>query len=320
MAEEKLKIFIVHGHDEAPKEALAKIIEKEGFEAVILNEKLNEEMTIIEKLERYTDVTYAFVIYTACDKGKSKDGILESRARQNVIFEHGFLMGKLGRENTTVLYEEGIVEPSDIKGLGYTPLNEAWKYEVERILKKIKENPNRKETKNEKQNINPEISAKKNEIKYESFRDIRDDRTYKTIKIGNQVWMAEDLKYESNSNDSAATYYWSKAMEACPPGWHLPTYEEWMELVNFAGGIGIAGEKLKAKRGWGRNCFCNGTDDYGFSALPCNNEYKKIWQVWGVSKNDLEPLCIAIKSDNNIDTEKKPKRGALSVRCVKDVE
>jgi len=136
------KIFIAHGHDIASKEALARIIESEGFKAIILNEQLDGGKTIIEKLEDYTNVTHAFIIYTACDKGMKKDSILEPRARQNVVFEHGFLMGKLGRKNTTVLYEEGVVEPSDINGLGYTLLDshEAWKSKVKEILKDIKTN------------------------------------------------------------------------------------------------------------------------------------------------------------------------------------
>jgi len=154
-AENKPKIFIVHGHDKFSKEALARIIENNGFEAIILNEQLDDGKTIIEKLEYYTNVIHAFVIYTACDVGAKKDCILEPRARQNVIFEHGYLMGKLKRENTTVLYEEGVVEPSDINGLGYTQLDssEAWKHRVKEILDKIKVSltENKKEVKIEPQ-------------------------------------------------------------------------------------------------------------------------------------------------------------------------
>ena len=141
MGKTKQKIFIVHGHDESSKEALAKIILENGLEPIILNERLNKGKTIIEKLESYTgNIVHAFVLYTPCDKGKKKWGILEPRARQNVIFEHGYLMGKLGREKITILYKENVKEPSDIGGIAYTELDRSkkWKLEVVKILNSIK--------------------------------------------------------------------------------------------------------------------------------------------------------------------------------------
>jgi len=119
------------------------------------------------------------------------------------------------------------------------------------------------------------------EIKTETFTDPRDGKVYKTVKIGEQVWMAENLNFEcegsvsydndpSNAEKYGRLYDWETAMKVCPPGWHLPSKEEWVELVDFAGGEYVAGEKLKATSGW--NEFCNngnnGTDNYGFSALP----------------------------------------------------
>jgi len=112
------------------------------------------------------------------------------------------------------------------------------------------------------------------------FTDPRDGKVYKTVKIGKQVWMAENLSYnvpdsrfydDDPANDKYGRLYsWSDAEEACPPGWHLPSDDEWETLVNFAGGDEIAGKKLKAKSGWNDNDgkSGNGTDDYGFSALP----------------------------------------------------
>jgi len=106
------------------------------------------------------------------------------------------------------------------------------------------------------------------------FTDPRDGKQYKTVKIGEQVWMAENLNWEgagiwyNNSplfgNVLGRLYTWKEAMKVAPPGWHLPTDEEWQQLIDFAGGNDIAGEKLKAKDGWEGN----GTDDFGFSALP----------------------------------------------------
>jgi len=114
-----------------------------------------------------------------------------------------------------------------------------------------------------------------------TFTDSRDGKTYKTVTIGNQTWMAENLNYEASGskcygNDPANAkkygrlYDWETAKKACPPGWHLPSQAEWQELVNFAGGIGTAGSMLKARSGWndyqGRSG--NGIDKFEFSALP----------------------------------------------------
>ena len=98
-------------------------------------------MTIIEKIERYSnDADFALVLYTACDHGR---GVHESnmppknRARQNVVFEHGYLMAKLGRENVCSLVKGNIETPNDISGVVYVALNEcgAWKTEVAKELK-----------------------------------------------------------------------------------------------------------------------------------------------------------------------------------------
>ncbi|MCL2260814.1 MAG: hypothetical protein FWC15_05595 [Fibromonadales bacterium] len=102
-------------------------------------------------------------------------------------------------------------------------------------------------------------------------------KEHKSVKIGTQTWMAENLNdsskggkcYENkpeNCEKYGRLYTWDEAMMACPSGWHLPSNEEWQTLVDFAGVEKVAGKKLKAKSGWNNNG--NGTDDYGFSALP----------------------------------------------------
>lgn len=128
------KIFIVHGHDNSAKNELARFIERIGLKAIILHEQANGGNTIIEKIEEYANtVGFAIILYTACDKGKSKkDDDLKDRARQNVVFEHGYFVGKLGRNRVIALNKENIETPSDINGVIYIPMdsNEGWQTKI----------------------------------------------------------------------------------------------------------------------------------------------------------------------------------------------
>jgi len=132
------KIFIVHGRNQGIKEAVARFIEKLDLEAVILHEKPSKGRTIIEKFSDYSDVHFAIVLLTADDIGKEKDSSEDSkpRARQNVIFELGYFIGKLGRSRVCALYEEGVEIPSDYKGVIFIQLDtqERWRYDIVREL------------------------------------------------------------------------------------------------------------------------------------------------------------------------------------------
>ena len=131
---DKSKVFIVHGHDGEAKQAVARFVEKIGLEAIILSEQASSGKTIIEKIEEYTDVGFGIVLYTPCDLGASqeKKDELKPRARQNVVFEHGYLIGKIGRENVCALVKGDIETPTDISGVVYIPMDEGggWKLDV----------------------------------------------------------------------------------------------------------------------------------------------------------------------------------------------
>ena len=133
------KIFIVHGHDNEAKTEVARFIERLGLEAIILHEQTNSGATIIEKLEKYTDVGFAIVLYTPDDLGavKTEPDNLNLRARQNVIFEHGLLIGKIGRNNVVALVKETVEIPNDISGVVYETMDSkgAWKYQVAKEMK-----------------------------------------------------------------------------------------------------------------------------------------------------------------------------------------
>ncbi|MBN2879895.1 MAG: nucleotide-binding protein [Clostridia bacterium] len=135
------KVFIVHGHDSGMKNTVARYLSKIDLKPIILHEVASKGKTIIEKLEQHTSVGYAIILYTACDLGNSKDksDTLNPRARQNVIFEHGYLIGKLGRERVVALVEKGVEIPSDNDGVVYITIDsaEAWKYEIAREMKAI---------------------------------------------------------------------------------------------------------------------------------------------------------------------------------------
>lgn len=124
------KVFIVHGHDGELKEAVARLLEKQDIDPVILGEKANQGKTIIEKIENYSDVGAAIMLFTPDDFGRAKDSELEQyRARQNVVFEAGYFMAKLGRDHTIMLAAPNVEIPSDLQGVVYTD-TALWKFGV----------------------------------------------------------------------------------------------------------------------------------------------------------------------------------------------
>ena len=140
VSKDEKKIFVVHGRDDAAREAVARFLEKLELEPIILDEKSNRGRTIIQKFEDYADVKFAVVLLTPDDLGALKDRLddgREPRARQNVIFELGFFIGKLNRSRVCTLVKGNVKMPSDYKGIGYTVLDDAggWKTQLVDELK-----------------------------------------------------------------------------------------------------------------------------------------------------------------------------------------
>ncbi len=129
------QVFIVHGHDNSTKFEVARFVEKIGLKAIILHEQVSAGKTIIEKIEKYSNVIFGIVLLTPDDK-MSNDTY---RARQNVVFELGYLMSKLGRHRICALIKDNVEIPSDISGVIYIPYDKdgAWKIKVANEMKSV---------------------------------------------------------------------------------------------------------------------------------------------------------------------------------------
>lgn len=125
------KIFVVHGHDDGTKETVARYLEKLELKPIILHEQPNEGRTIMEKFEQHADVCCAVVLLGPDDIASAErtPAVQEGRARQNVIFEMGYFVGRLGRKYTFALVQNGVTRPSDIDGVLYIPMGDdmTWK-------------------------------------------------------------------------------------------------------------------------------------------------------------------------------------------------
>lgn len=134
-AAEQGRVFIVHGHDDARKHELARVLQSlTGTVPIVLHEQASGGRTLLEKLEDYAAVSaFAVALLTADDVGRGKSATdHRARARQNVVFEAGYFAGRLGRRNVVLLHESGVELPSDLAGVVYIPLDEggAWKMKL----------------------------------------------------------------------------------------------------------------------------------------------------------------------------------------------
>ncbi len=133
------RVFIVHGRDEAAKEAAARFIARLDLEPVILHEQPNAGRTIIEKLEGHLDVDFAVVLLSPDDVGgfAGDPPPLRNRARQNVVLELGLFIGALGRGRVCALHKGDLELPSDFDGVVYVPMDDAggWRLLLAREMK-----------------------------------------------------------------------------------------------------------------------------------------------------------------------------------------
>ncbi len=131
------RVFIVHGHEDAPRETVARFLATIGLDPVILHEQPNKGMTIPEKLAAYANVGFAVVLLTPDDEGRVKEAAeLQSRARQNVILELGYFVGRLGRDRVCALLKGQVEVPSDYVGVVYTPFDDGggWRQKLAQEL------------------------------------------------------------------------------------------------------------------------------------------------------------------------------------------
>jgi len=190
-----------------------------------------------------------------------------------------------------------------------------------------------------------------------TFTDSRDGQTYSAVTIGTQTWMAENLNYDagdgsvcydslaSNCDTYGRLYDWATVMDGasssesspsgvqgvCPVGWHVPSDAEWETLVKYVdpnasgNSSNNAGTKLKSKSGWNNNG--NGTDEYGFSALPGGGgssvdfgnagDFGNWWSATEVGASSARSRYMDYNYDF-VDRFSNHKTNLYSVRCVRD--
>lgn len=139
-AKNRRNVFIAHGHDQQAITTVAKFVETLGLKVIVLDEQPKKGQTVIDKFEEHADeADFAIVLLTPDDVGSSKaTGKRKPRARQDIIFELGYLRGGLGGERVCALYKEGVELPSSIHDVAYVPMDSAndWKLRLRQGMRK----------------------------------------------------------------------------------------------------------------------------------------------------------------------------------------
>lgn len=129
------RVFVVHGHDEGARETVARFLMQLGFDPIILHEQANQGRTVMEKVEAHGEVGFAVVLLTPDDEGCAKGGTPEPRARQNVLLELGYFLGRLGRAKVCALKRGTLEIPSDFAGVVWESMDgNGWKQALGREL------------------------------------------------------------------------------------------------------------------------------------------------------------------------------------------
>ena len=133
------EIFVIHGKDNEAKVMVARFLERLDLKPIILHEQSNQGRTIIEKFEQHAQVGFAVALLTSDDVGALQEDAenLKPRARQNVVFEFGYFIGRIGRNRVCALTKGDVEIPSDCDGVIYIPLDDAgaWKMNLVKELK-----------------------------------------------------------------------------------------------------------------------------------------------------------------------------------------
>ena len=183
------------------------------------------------------------------------------------------------------------------------------------------------------------VTNSSNVVYQDDFEDPRDGKSYRTVKIGEQLWMVDNLNYKTddsycldddlfNCNKYGRLYTWNEAIEVCPDGWRLPLRTDFEALVATAGGPSVAARKLKATFGWDED---NGTDEFGFMALPSGlrfadgsyydltgkNGEAYFWSSIEFDGNSAYDMQMSKNVNNVIINLFSDKEMGLSVRCIK---
>lgn len=167
----------------------------------------------------------------------------------------------------------------------------------------------------------------------QSFTDARDAQSYPIVVIGKQTWMAKNLNYDiagsscHNCDAYGRLYNWTTALTVAPAGWHLPTPDEWAELINTLGGLDVAGGKMKHMKGW-KTPNTDAINSVCFSALPgayLSNDGRIIGSdentaFWTTTEFDAETANVFVLGNQygKIQKTNISKAWGLSVRCIKD--
>ena len=173
-----------------------------------------------------------------------------------------------------------------------------------------------------------------------TFTDARDGKVYKTVKIGEQTWMGENLAFKTESGSSVYNditdyakthgylYTWEAAIKVCPDGWHLPSMQDWWSLSDFLGGDALAGGKLKqAGTTYWKSPNEGAINSSGFTALPSGRSNDKSMEYIGyktffwtsVDDDDATSWCGELTfSNEDLALYPVEKKNGFSVRCIKN--